>query len=83
MDIYDMKKWQDIYTEVNEGWIPNWSDKTELKYYLYKNFIGNLYYIDIETVKYIPGVYYFKSQKAAAKAYEILKKIGLIKEELV
>lgn len=82
-NIYDIRKWCDICIEVNEGWTPNWNDKTELKFYLYKNFISNLYYIEIETVKYIPGVYYFKSQKAAAKAYEMLKKINLIKEELV
>lgn len=65
-----INKLMNVAKYLNSDWQPNWNDRDEDKHYLLINNNGNvMVYHDIT---YNSGIVYFKSQKLAEQAIEIL-----------
>ena len=68
MLLFKMRKWAE---EHNEGWIPNWKDEDEIKYFIiYDNRYETLKVDNYATIKEFCKIPYFKSQKIAEQFLE-------------
>ena len=66
--IFKMNKWAE---EHNEGWIPNWKDEDEIKYFIiYDNRYETLKVDNYATIEEFCKIPYFKSQKIAEQFIE-------------
>lgn len=73
-----INKLLNIAKYLNDGWVPDWNNSVEQKYYIYINILNN---IDINyALNKRESIVYFRTEELARKAIEILgeKTIRLI-----
>lgn len=66
-----LNKLMNVAYYLNDGWEPDWNDKSQRKYFIYYNNSDKYFVIDINNYCNY-GVIYFKSKEIAKQAIEIL-----------
>lgn len=67
---YLLQRLRELAQGLNLGWVPNWGDPGQSKYYI--AFKNNLYTVQSTTDLMIPGVVYFRSGVIAEQAIGLL-----------